>query len=654
MNKYFPHLFSPIRVGGITVKNRVVMSAMDTGYFDINGCATPKARAHYVERARGGVGLIITEVASYEWPYGKESRREPCFNNTEATVEWAEIVQVVHSFGTKIIAQLNHAGFVARPEFNLGRQGVTAWAAGGENAVSSEYREARTLDLEEIHEFVELARRCARHVNDCGFDGIEYHCAHDYLFNQFLSPLANKRTDEYGGSLENRTRFLVECIRAAKEELDPGKIISVKIPTCEELPGGLSMEDGVEIAKMCEAAGANLIDCSVGQGPDGNATEPEWLPDGRRIHFAAAVKPHMTTAKVGVVGKLRTPELCEKAIAEGSTDMVVIGRALLADPHWAKKAQFGKSNEIRKCLSCREGCMHTVRPASGNVRCVLNPYQGFEEQVTEHLPGKADQPKKILIVGGGIAGMQAAIIAKKRGHEVKLVEKKDHLGGQMVLAGIPPFKNAIVDAKNWFIEEMERLGVDVTLGVNVDTEYILAQAPEVVLLAIGSEPSRPPVPGIELCEDGWKILEDVDNMPEDKEIVIIGGGTVGCEIAHTLIEKGNHITIIEMDDGLSKKQNVVHRQRNQKILDDAETVICLKSMVQKVEEGKVTYKDEQGELHEVICDLSVCATGQRPLSPDWAMDLICEGIDAFTLGDATATGDFRSATRSAMDVVMSL
>lgn len=652
MNKYYPNLFSPIKVGNVTLKNRVVMSPMDTCYFSVNGTVTEKALAHYIERARGGVGLIITEVSPWDWPGGRQSRREPRFNSPLVTTEWAEVIQCVHSFGTKICAQLSHAGFISDPEYCEGRETVTSFAM--DSVASSEAHHARTLTKEEILFFMDEIRECLKNINTCDFDGVEFHAAHDYLLNEFLSPVTNKRTDEYGGSLENRARFLTDAVRAAREILGPDKIVSVRLASCEEIEGGLTLEDGAKIAKLCEEAGANLIDCSVGQGPDGNATEAEWMPDGRRIHFAAAIKPHLTTAKVGVVGKLRTPELCEKAIAEGSTDLVFLARQMLCDPYWAIKAETGHADEIRKCLSCREGCFAAFRPKSGSIRCVINPYTGFEDKATEHCPGKAQSPKKILIVGGGIAGMQAAIIAKKRGHEVTLVEATDRLGGQMKLAGTPPFKQAILEAMDWFIAEIDRVGVKPQLNTKADMDFIKKSGCDVVLLAIGSEPSRPLVEGIEKAVEGWDILKNVENMPKDKEIVIIGGGTVGCEIAHTLIEGNNHITIIEMDDGLSKKQNLVHRQHNQKVLDDANTAIYLNSFCQKVTENSVTFKDEKGDIKTVDCDMVVCATGQRPKDLELQGKLRSEGIEAYTLGDATMTGDFRTATRSAMDIVMAL
>lgn len=652
MNKHFPNLFSPIKVGNVVLKNRVVMSAMDTCYFSVNGTVTPKAVAHYIERARGGVGLIITEVSPWDWPGGKQSRREPRLNSPLVTTEWAEVIQCVHSFGTKICAQLSHAGFISTPEYCDGKETVTSWAS--DSVASSEAHTARTLTVEEIQIFMKEIEECLNNIASCGFDGVEFHAAHDYLLNEFLSPATNKRTDQYGGSLENRARLLTDAVMLARKILGPDKIISVRLASCEEIEGGLTLEDGAKIAVLCQQAGANLIDCSIGQGPDGAATEAEWMPDGRRIHFAAAIKPHLTTAKVGVVGKLRTPEMCEKAIAEGSTDLVFLARQMLCDPYWAIKAETGRSQEIRKCLSCREGCFAAFRPKSGSIRCVINPYTGFEDTATEHNPGKAADPKKILIVGGGIAGMQASIIAKKRGHKVVLAEKDCELGGQMRIAGLPPHKEAILEAKDWFISEMKRVGVEVRINTDVDRIYIEKENPDIVLLATGSEPSRPNVEGIDLAVEGWDILKNIDNLPENKEIVVIGGGMVGCEIAQTLITKKNHITIIEMDDGLSKKQNLVHRQHNQQVLEEADTKICLRSSVQKVEERRVTYKDEMGNIATVECDMVVCATGQRPKDPLWETELRSEGIEAYTLGDATATGDFRTATRSAMDIVMAL
>lgn len=655
MNQFYPNLFSPIRVGNVMLKNRIVMSAMDTCYFSVDGTVTPKAVAHYLERARGGVGMIVTEVSPMDFPGGKSSRREPRFNSPLVTTEWSTVVQSVHAFGTKILAQIGHAGFISTPEYCEGRDTITAYAPDSlDKLATSEANPARTATVEEIQHLLGEIRKCAQNIASCDFDGLEFHAAHDYLFNEFLSPFTNKRTDEYGGSTENRARFLTEAVKIAREELGPNRIVSVRLAVNEEVEGGITLEEGAKFAKLCEEAGANLIDCSIGQAPDGYATEAEWMPDGRRLHYGEAIKPALTTAKVGVVGKLRTPEMCEEAIASGKTDLVFMARQMLCDPYWAMKAELGKADQIRYCLSCREGCFASFRPKSGSIRCVINPYTGYEDVATELCPGHAQNPRNILVVGGGIAGMQAAIIAQKRGHSVTLAEKTGKLGGQMNLAGLPPHKQTILQVKDWFIAEMDRVGVTVETNTVVDDAYIEAKKPDVVLLAIGSEPSRPPVPGIEKAADGWDVLRNLENAPENKEIIVIGGGTVGCEIAQTLIEKNNHITIIEMEDGLSKKQNMVHRQHNQQVLEAANTNICLKSAVKSVEEKSVTYADENGDLQTVEADLVICATGQRPLDTAWQGELRSKGIETYTLGDATATGDFRTATRSAMEIVMML
>ena len=311
MNKHYPNLFSPIRVGNVTLKNRVVMSAMDTCYTALDGTLTEQQAAHYLERAKGGVGMIVTEVAPIDWPGGKTSRREVRFNNTEVTCEWAGLVQRVHSFGTKILAQLSHGGIIASPDFCGGKDTLISFAPEDMSKMStSEALPARTISREEIYHMFDMVRECCINIDSCGFDGVEFHAGHDYLYNSFISPYVNKRTDEFGGSTENRARFLTESVRIAREVLGPNKIVSVRLAVFEEVDGGIDHEEGLKLAKLCEEAGANLIDCTIGYAPDGQATEAEWLPDGRRVPNAAYIKPHMTTAKVGVVGKLRTPDVC--------------------------------------------------------------------------------------------------------------------------------------------------------------------------------------------------------------------------------------------------------------------------------------------------------------------------------------------------------
>ena len=654
MNQYYPNLFSPIYIGKTRLKNRIVMSAMDTHMFAMDGTLTPTACAHYLERAKGGVGLIFTEISPFTWPGGKGGRREPRFNSPLVTTEWADLIERVHSFDVKICAQLNHAGFISTPDWCDGRETLIPYAVKEVATTEGHQDVAREINESDIKEFKAELEKCLNNIRDCGFDGVEFHAGHDYLFNIFLSPATNKRSDAYGGSVENRARLLCECVEMARKVMGPDKIVSVKLAVNEEIAGGIDLDMGVEYAKLCEAAGANLIDCTIGQGPDGSATEAEFLPDGRRLHSAAYIKPHMTTARVGVVGKLRTPEMCEEAIKNGDTDLVFLARALLTDPYWAYKAEIGKPNEIRKCISCRKGCFGALRTRGARIRCVLNPYLGFEDKVTERCPGKADFPKRILIAGGGISGMQAAIIAKKRGHDVTIVEKGDTLGGQMFIAGIPPFKSDIHEVMNWYVNEVKRLGIEVVFNQTVDKAYIEGFKPEAVLIATGAHPFKPPVQGIESAVDGWDILKKIADVPRNKRVAVIGGGTVGCEIAETLISFDNHVAIIEMEDTLNKKQDIVHRNHVYRVLEDANADIFTSSSVKSVFDGGVEIVDFTGNSTFIQCDLVFSTAGQMPDASLCVTDIRSMGIDAYLLGDAISTGDFQTATRSAMDIVMNL
>lgn len=650
MASKYPHLFSPLRIGNVTVKNRVVSGPMNTAYTSLDGTLTPRQIAYYMERVRGGVGILTVEAATVEWPYVKGGRRQPRLNDPCATPEWADFIPSAHSYGCKVLCQLNHLGFRTNRYVNMGAENVTASAV---SEYSDEYP-ARELTTWEIREIVHKFGVCAGIACEADFDGVEIHAAHEYLFNQFLSPLTNRRTDEYGGSLENRARFLIDTIHEIRRVIGPGKILSVRIPVSDWRDGGIDVEMGAQIAKLCEDAGADMLSCSTGFSvTKDQCFEAEFSPEGARIFFGKAVKAVCKKAKVAVVGKIRDPQMAEDALADGSADLIIGSRTHLADPYWTIKAQMGRVDEIRKCMSCLE-CFKLFRPSAHNMRCAINPFAGFELTATEHNVPKSPTPKKVLIVGGGVGGMQAAILAKKRGHDVKLVEKTGRLGGHMRLAGTPPYKDSLQRAMNWFIAEVEREGIDVEYNVDADLDYIRSQAPDVALLSFGAEPARPPVKGIELCIDAWDMLADSDNAPRSKEIVVLGGGTVGCETAEFLAFRGNHMSVIELTGELCRDQEQEHKDHLLMELQSRGTALLTSCAAQEIGGNFVRYKDAAGEMHTIKCDMVICATGQRPLHPGWVNELRSDGILAYTIGDATETGDIRRATRSAFDIVMAL
>lgn len=650
MPSYYPNLFSPLRIGNVTVKNRVVSGPMNTAYTGIDGTLTPRQIAYYMERVRGGVGMLTVEAAAMDWPYGKGGRRQPRLNDPCATPEWSDFIPSAHAFGCKVICQLNHLGFRTSRELNGGVENVTASAV---SAYSDEYP-ARELTEHEIEELVHKFGLCAGIACEADFDGVEIHAAHEYLFNQFLSPLTNNRADKYGGSLENRARFLMDTIREVRRVMGPAKLLSVRVPVTDWKEGGIDLEMGAQIAKLCEDAGADMISCTTGfSETKDQCFEAEFNEEGDRIFFGAAVKKVCKKAKVAVVGKIRDPQMAEDALTNGDADLIIGSRTHLADPYWTMKAQMGKADEIRKCMSCLE-CFKLFRPGAHNMRCAINPFVGFELTATEHSVPKAPTAKRVLIVGGGVGGMQAAILAKKRGHSVKLVEKSDHLGGHMKLAGTPPFKSSIARAMNWFIAETERQEIDVALGEEATLDYIFAEKPDVVLLAFGADPARPPVKGIENCADVWDVLSSPDTAPENKRIVVLGGGTVGCESAEFLAFRGNRVSVIELTDTLCRDQEQEHKEHLLKELKAHGAELYTSCGAREIGSNFVTYADKDGKLQTIDCDMAICATGQRPQHPDWVNEIRAHGIYAYTIGDATETGDIRRATRSAFDVVMAL
>ncbi len=645
----YENLFSPIKVGNTILKNRVVMPPMDTNSNNMDGSLSRKCFEYYSERARGGAGLIIMEAVSVDFPYGKISARQINMKDSKVISDMHDLVEVVHSFGGKIIPQLHHGGFMAVPEYCNGEENISA------SDMSDPFPPARAMTVEEIQHVIEQFVAAAVNAQKAGFDGVEIHASHMYLLNQFISPLTNHRTDEYGGTMENRMRIVVEITKQIREKCGNRFLISVRLGVKDAVPGGIELKDGAIMAKMCEEAGADLINCTTGIYLTLEMmTEGQYQEEGARLYFAKAIKEAVSTAKIAIVGKLRTPEFCEQAIKNGDTDLVCIGRQLICDPFWAIKAEVGRENEIRACLNCDEGCLHQFYNLKSNVRCVLNPYVGFEDLYQESNVRATGIRKNIVIIGGGVAGMQAAITATRKGHSVTIVEKSDKLGGQMILASVPPHKEVLHTALEWFTGEVERLGIKVVYNVDATAEIVKGYAPDAVIVAVGAIPTRPPVDGVEKATVSWDILENPTLVPEKKNIVVIGGGVVGCEVAHMFVEKENHVTIIEMLPDICNGQEPLHKGCMEEALKAANANIQVNAMTLKVNDNSVEYKNAEGEIISADSDLTIVATGQKSMGADLVKKLRGLGIHTYSVGDATSVGNIRTATRSGFDIAESM
>lgn len=636
-------LNQPVNVGGVRLKNRIILAPMHTNYANADGSLSRKQFAYLAERARGGTGLLITEATNVSFPYGKMSERHLTTSHSVCVPELHDLIDTVHGFGAKIIPQLQHAGMMAVPAYNQEVQSMTASAYGDARAMTKE-------DIDKvINDFVEASKM----AYNLGFDGIELHGAHKYLLNQFMSPITNQRTDEYGGSLENRFRFVKEIIEKIREACPRPFIISVRMGVLDHEAGGITLDEGVQFCKWCEDAGADMLNVSCGFYTSiSQSTESQWEEEGDRVFLAEAVKKAVTIP-VAVVGKLKNPELMADVIEEGKADMICVGRQLICDPYFPNKIFTGHLEDIRTCLSCDEGCIKDFYYHHGNVHCSLNPHVGYEDLYNEIRVPRTGIVKKIVVVGGGIAGMQFAITAKKRGHEVILLEKSNELGGQMSLAAVPPFKGDVRKAENWFIHEVNKLGVDIRLNTEATVDTIKALNPDTVVLAVGSLPNTPRIPGVEKTIESWDVLKNSALIPDNNTAVIIGGGVVGSELAHMLCEKGCRVTILEMLPELCRGHELMHKAKLEEYLA-AHADVHLSVTVTEITDSGVNYKDAEGTMHTVEAENVILSVGQHPIGQEMYEALLDDGIDTYTIGDATKAGNFRTATRAALDLAYAI
>lgn len=645
----YDKLFTPIRLAGHEVKNRIVMPPMGTNYANSDGAVSEKLIRHYVERAKSGTGLIVVEVTAIDYPRGKTIAQQVKLNDYNDLPGWIDLADAVHAYGAKIICQLHHAGYLSSRDKANGEQPVapSEFEYYGETA--------RAMTTEEVDGLICKYVKSALLAQRAGLDGIEIHAGHGYLVSQFLSKARNLRTDKYGGDLKGRSTLLLTLIDQIRKACGKGFIISVRLGVVDTIPDGNTLEEGVQIAELADLAGADMLNVTTGVlGLPSTGVETQYYIDGNRLEMARAVKAKVKNAAVSIVGKLRDPEMCDKAIADGITDLVALGRAQLCDPMWVKKAEEGREGEIRKCISCSEGCFGNLVFRESTVRCALNPYLGLDRVILESDVPVAAKKKKVLVIGGGVSGMQAAITAAQRGHTVTIAEKAGKLGGQLALACVPPGKDVILTTIDWFSSELERQGVDIRLGTDADLAFIKKEAPDTVIVAEGSLPSLPPIPGLDSAVPSWDVLRGDYKIPESKKITVIGGGTVGCETAIILAKAGNTVTVLEMLPDISAGQEMTHKIDMTIEMQKLGVNVVTQALVKSVEPGIVKYTDKDGVEQAVASDVVISSTGQKSVGADLIKELKENGIRCEAVGDSLKVGNIRAAVRAGFEVGFSV
>jgi 2,4-dienoyl-CoA reductase-like NADH-dependent reductase (Old Yellow Enzyme family)/thioredoxin reductase len=620
-------LFEPITIRGMTLKNRIIMPPMQVNL----GFRNSRAQAYFAERARGGVAAIITPATSvdsfiFDEAWGRVGGAARFINGARL------LVDAVHDAGAKVGIQLWHGNYLP--------QGIGMIDRRGQPVAPSPREEMRELTVEEIHSIVLKFALAAVGAKLAGFDFVELHGAHGYLLSQFFSPAFNRRTDEYGGDLAGRMRFAVECVSTTRAAVGEDYPIFFRVGAWEDMVDGIKTKQAVQFAAELERAGVDVIDVSVGylsEAGSGASPGPD-KPMGTFVHLAEAIKKKVRIPVVAV-GRLNTPDIAEALLAEGKADLVAIGRQLIADPLWPKKVAAGQTEDIVPCLSCNI-CLDTVFTTK-ELKCSVNASVAKEMEYTLR---PAETKKKVLVVGGGPAGMETARTAAIRGHEVILWEKKEKLGGQLLLAAVAPHKEVISRLNKYMAGQLKKAGVQVLLGHEVTAESVKAMRPEVVVLATGSTPFIPDIPSVRRDNvvlaldvlDGWEGVGD--------RVVVIGGELVGCETADYLAQKGKIVTIVRRGPSIAASVNPQARDNLLARLIKNGVTMLTGVRYEEITDRGLVITDKEGQRQTIEADTVVLATGAMQ-NTELVTELEGQDIALHLIGDCATPGKIIDAIR---------
>lgn len=631
-------LMQPGKIGNVTVKNRLVMAPMGSFFNETDGTVNDRTINYYAARAKGGTGMITVEFTGVH-PSGQSAGALGIWDD-KFLPGLTRLAAAIKENGATAAIQLAHCG----------RQ-AGASASGAPLMAPSPIpcpvccAPVKEMTQEDILETIESFGTAALRAKKAGFEVIGIHAAHGYLIQGFLSPYSNKRTDEWGGSFENRTRFLKEVIATVRKYVGPDFPLVVRISIEEIAEGGLVMEDQIKLAKLLESWGADMIDVSIGTyGYQAYLIPPMDMPLALNADKAAKVKAEVSIP-VSVVGRINDPFVANQIIDEGKADFVDLGRGLIADPEFGNKVASGQWDSIVKCVACNQGCFGNslfCKP----LQCLRNPAVGFEKEY-ELVPTK--NKKKVLVVGGGPAGLEAATTLAKRGHEAILCEKTSSLGGQFCLAGVDPRMKEMSDAALQMGRNAVRAGVQVRLQTEVTKEVIDEIKPDIIILATGSVPFVPPIPGSDKAHvvTAHEILAGAKTAKG--KVAILGGNAIGTEVADFLAENGKDVTVIEMRDVMAADLDFVRQALLLASLNKYGVKLLTNSKCVGIEENAVLIEKNgtTGKLNGV--DTVVIAAGVRSYNP--LEDAVKElGVPYYVIGDAEKPAKIINAIQSAAKV----
>jgi len=620
----FELLFEPASIGQMKLKNRLVMPPISTNLAHADGTVSDDLVFHYAERARGGVGLITVENVCIAYPLACHGAAQPRIDDDRFIPGLRRLTAAIHKGGAKAAVELTHPGRSAGLSYIKGETPVAPSAV----ARAKDGLVPRALSREEVLEVIREYVGAARRARQAGFDAVELQACHGLLINQFLSPLTNKRKDEYGGSRENRVRFLVAIVKGIKRNVGSDFPVMVRLVAEDVLEGGLTLDDGRWFASRVEQAGADAIHPDFGLGGKEKRLEPMPYPQAWRVYLAEEIKKAVSVPVIAV-GVIREPRVAEEILEAGKADFVALGRTLIADPEWPNKAQAGEPEGIRRCIGCNE-CVMARHVEDAPIRCSMNATVGRGEDESRLEPTM--DPKRVLVVGGGPAGMEAARVAALRGHRVQLYERQPHLGGMLEAAAMPPGKRKLRWITEYFEHELSRLRVELHLGEAVDRAKVWGLNVDIVIIATGSEPAVPDIPGTMETEllVAQKLLAQQMQFAE-KRLAIVGGGMLGLETAEYLAAQGNSVTILKRYETIGRHIEPLYRDYLLRELKEHGVEIVTRVDVKAIQPQGVLVKDQDGVERLIPADRVVLARGARPVN-DLAQEL--RDINPIVIGDA--------------------
>lgn len=652
----FPNLFAPLQIGRLRLKNRIVMPSMSTNFADPEkpGFVSGRHKSYYLERAKGGAALIFTEAVNVN-PKKPGRRFGLALYDDRFIAGFQELTALIREDDAHCGIQLNHGGRIGAMKVDFeGHSDRSAIQAGQYFAASPLPHPtlgivAQELGEDQLKEIAGYFSQAAARAVRAGFDVIELHGAHGYLLNEFLSPYTNQRRDRYGGDLEGRSRFPLEVVKRVRESIGSETILSYRLSALEFVQGGLEIGETKAFAKILAQAGVQVIHVSAGLNETLRAMNrvipPMSFPRGTLVPYAEQIRKEVGIPVIAVQ-RINTPDLAEEILGKGKADLIATGRGLIADPYWPLKAQTGRTDEIRRCIGCNQGCMERIL-MENSLTCLYNPEVGYEDEYRRK--GRGEKKKRVLIIGSGVAGMEAARVLANRGFPVRLVERKGQIGGTARLGSVLAEKAEFAGILEYYHRQLKKLAVEVESGKEPDLA-VLNEKYDAFLIATGSTPNLLEVKGsgpyqVRLAQE---VLENPGNT--GGEVVVIGGGSVGIEVAEHLTQLGKKVTVLEMLDRICADVGPLNRAHVLDRIEKTTITVMLKTKVLELRaDGILLHREGREEMLKPP-ETVVIAMGGKPCR----LSIQVPADRVHYIGDASKVGNAMDAIHGAFQTAWGL